>query len=191
MKQIHSWIWGAFEISLYPLSPLLFQFRFFASLAHSLPWVEIKDSLCPFILEYFFLISQFRFQLGNYILPISNSSVISIGYGILHPFASTLGVARGIVQSLLCSIPAPFHVSLKEDGHKAIAHPRAGHHLLLSYKTTLSFCLKMLTFVMPFILQTFGGTLVLQTFFSLLPNYTNICYIKGNHTGYCCNCKHI
>lgn len=53
-------------------------------LAHSLAWLEIRDSLCPFILEYFLLISQFKFQLCNYILPTLNSSVISIGHGVLH-----------------------------------------------------------------------------------------------------------
>lgn len=125
MKQTHSWILGAFENiafiqfpkiiipDLYSNAGSLLSSPLYrkTSLAYSLFWVEIMDSLCPFILEYFFLISQSKFQLGNYILPISNSSVISIGYGVFHTLALTPGVALGIVQKLLCSIPVPFQVS--------------------------------------------------------------------------------
>lgn len=69
-------------------------------LSHSLAWLEIRDSLCPFILEYFLLISQFKFQLCNYILPTPNSSVISIGHGVLHSLGRTLAVLWGTVNRL-------------------------------------------------------------------------------------------
>lgn len=80
-------------------------------LAHSLAWLEIRDSLCPFILEYFLLISQFKFQLCNYILPTPNSSVISIGYGVLHSLGRTLAVLWGTVKRLPRSTLVPFHVN--------------------------------------------------------------------------------
>lgn len=89
-----SWILSGFEDCLYVFFLVLFLFISFASVT------KIKDSLCLFNLEHFFLMSQFRFQLDNYILPISDSSVISIGYGILHSLFWINGVALGIVQSL-------------------------------------------------------------------------------------------
>lgn len=71
-------------------------------LTHSWGWIEIRKSLCPIILEYSLLISQFKFQLGKYILPTSNSSVISIGYGVLHSL--NLAALLGAVQRQTCSI---------------------------------------------------------------------------------------
>lgn len=98
------WKHCLYSLCLFPLQKGTF-------LAHSLAWLEIRDSLCPFILEYFLLISQFKFQLCNYILPTLNSSVISIGHGVLHSLGWTLAVLWGTVKRLPRSTLVPFHVN--------------------------------------------------------------------------------